>query len=165
MLPTNPKLQSTIYPYPYNPKTLTFSLSYPSFNHLPSSALSIPHNLDAPSLLAPSSNTYPTATGVPQLVFPAFTPVGALINRSVKNTGWRIEESSIVCGKGSGRGMIGMEDCWKGGMASIWDRGTDEECRMGCWFKGGGCCVCSYRVVGLALTLWAEEGRGAYSWS
>ena len=112
------------------------------------------HSLAPPSLLNPSSKTYPTVTGLPQPVFPALTPVGAFTNLSVKKAGWRIDESSIArvaIGIGSGRGIIGKASGWKGGIASIWFRGLveeEEECRMGCWFRGGGGCVCSWKVAG-----------------
>jgi len=54
-----------------------------------------PYNL-TPSLAPfPSSQTYPSQTGLP-FAFPAFTPLGAFFSLVVKNTGCRVA-ASIIC--------------------------------------------------------------------
>lgn len=67
------------------------------------------HSFTAPStfLLAPSLKIYPCDTGLIQVLFPVPTPVGAICNLSVKNTGCLIDESNIAGTEG------------KGGIASI----------------------------------------------
>lgn len=91
----------------------TIPLSHPLFHHLQS--------FTTPSILlfTPSLNTYPCATGLIHTPPPAFTPLGALFNLSVKNTGCLLEASNtaISCASaGVGRTDRGVAS---GGMASI----------------------------------------------
>lgn len=67
------------------------------------------HSFTAPStfLLTPSLNIYPCDTGLIQALFPDPTPVGAICNLSVKNTGCLIDGSKCA----------GIRE--KGGIASI----------------------------------------------
>jgi len=125
------------------------------------------YSLEPPSLLAPSSKTYPTATGLAQLIHPAPTPVGALTRRSVKNTGCLTDESGIArSGAGMGTGNArGMTE--NGGMASSWLRGGVRErvCWL-CGLRGLGGWVCGVIVSCLCEVGSWWEGRGAcYSWS
>ena len=112
------------------------------------------HNSTPPStLLTPSLNTYPIATGLAQVPFPASTPTGAFFNLSVKKTGCRVDASNITC-----RSCDELTGRVVGGIASIWVLGAGGVCvafalhileardRVGCWFmgvemdRGGGFC-------------------------
>ena len=116
----------------------------------------LPHNFTPPStLLTPSLNTYPIATGLAHVPFPASTPTGAFFNLSVKKTGCRFDASNITCrscDELTGRGVGGIASIWVLGAGGVYVAFAlhilEARDRVGCWFMGvvmvrgeGFCCL------------------------